>query len=118
MSQATAIETARPLFPARQAVLQRLMTSPWFQTACRGFGSTLRAPSDGSASRRQYLSAAAMSGLIEPKGVIRNRHTIAVELISWSHCGPDGGFSTGLESCGGTNCGRGTPRCDRLDLTD
>jgi hypothetical protein len=56
------------------------MTSPWFQTACRGFGSTLRTPSDGSASRRQYLSAAAMSGLIEPKGVIRNRHTIAVEL--------------------------------------
>jgi hypothetical protein len=38
-------------------------------------------------------------------------------LISCSHCGPEGGFSTSLESCGGTNCGSGTPRRDGPDLT-
>jgi hypothetical protein len=27
-------------------------------------------------------------------------------LISWTHCGPDGGFSTGCESCGGMKRGR------------
>ena len=39
-------------------------------------------------------------------------------LISWTHCGPDGGFSTGCESWGATNCGRGTPRREGPVLTD
>jgi hypothetical protein len=30
---------------------------------------------------------------------------------------PEGGFSTGWESCGGTKAGRGTPRRDGPDLT-
>ena len=38
-------------------------------------------------------------------------------LISCTHCGPDGGFSTGWESCGRTNCGREASRRDRPALT-
>jgi hypothetical protein len=38
-------------------------------------------------------------------------------LISCSHWGPDGGFSTSCESCGGMNRGRGTPWRDGVDLT-
>src|SRR6476660_8809904 len=38
-------------------------------------------------------------------------------LISCTHCGPEGGFSTGWETWGGTNWGRGTSPRDRPTLT-
>ena len=48
-----------------------------------------------------------------------NAAELAVDIgaLQWNHLGPDGGFWTNWESCGGTNRGGETSRRDGPDAT-
>jgi hypothetical protein len=87
--------------------------------AVTGTGPTAGAP----AAVAVAVVATAVAGRLVRSSRCRHRHCRDAQrcsmraamrkpsgFISRTHCGPEGGFSTGWESCRGTDRGRSTPR--------